>query len=152
MPSLDAPGSVPVVDRQNASFRNEGGSLVVTSGLLPQTGPTSSKVSTALLPQGHDRSAAEFGTQPNRATTQYSTLCINPAKKVTTSDDASLTSGLISRATGKVAPTAGSQPEIALKPVSQRSTYHTGNKIVIRNSDDDSLVARQGNDSVRPGP
>ncbi len=142
MPSIDAPGSVPVVDRQNASFRNEGGSLTIVSGLPSQTGPTSAKVATILLPQGHDRSAAEFGTQPDRVTTQYSTLCINPTKKVATSDEVRLNDGVISRESGKVAPDAGNQPEIALKPVSQRSTYNTGGRIVIRNSDDDSLVAR----------
>ena len=152
MPSFDAPGSIPVVDKQNASFRNEGGALVVTSGLLPQTGPTSVKVSTLHLPQGHDRTAAEFGTQPDRVKSQYSTLCINPAKKVAQSDEKSLADGLVSRESGKVAPSAVDQPEIALKPVSQRSTYHTGGRVVIRNSNDNSLVGRKGNDSQRPGP
>ena len=121
---------------------------VINSGLPPQTGPTSSKVATILLPQGHDRSAAEFGTQPDRVKTQYSTLCINPAKKVATSDEASLADGLVSRQSGKVEPDAVNQPEIALKPVSQRSVYNTGSKIVIRNSDDDSLVARKSNESA----
>jgi len=151
MGSLNSPGSIDIVDKQNANWRNEGGAIVASSGLFPQ-GVTSQKISTVHLPQGHDRSSAEFGTQPNRATTQYSTLCIAPAKKIATSDDGSLNDGLINRHTEKVAPSSTDQPEIRLKPVSQRSTYNTGNKVVVRNSDDDSLVGRQGNDSFIPGP
>lgn len=152
MGSLDAPGSIKIVDKQNANFRNEGGAIVTTSGLLPQTGPTSSKISTLHETQGFDRSAAEFGTQPDKDKSQYSTLCINPGKKVATSDDASLGEGTISLETGKVEPSAVDQPEIFLKPVSQRSTYHLGGKVVIRNSDTDGLVGRKDNTGFTPGP
>lgn len=150
MGSLNAPGSIQIVTKQNASWRNEGGALVTVSGLLPQTGPTSSKTSTLNDPQQQNRTAASFGTNANEEVTQYSTLCINPGKKVTTSDDASLTGGEISLNTGKVAPDATSQPEIALKPVSQQSSYHTGNKLVVRNKD--GGVTRNDNTGFTPGP
>ena len=152
MGSLNSPGDIQIVDKQNAAFRNEGGSLVVTSGLLPQTGPTSSKVSTTLLPQGHDRPVAEFGTQPDRAIVQRSVTSSSPVVKVTSSEDKDLDGLLVDRHTEVVAPTAASQPEIANKPVSQHSTYHTGGRVVIRNSNHNNLIARQANDSVRPGP
>ena len=150
MPSFDAP-NIPVVNKQNTSLRNEGGALVTTSGLLPQ-GETSVKTSSIHDPQGHDRSAASFGTQADREKTQYSTLNLGGTQKVTTSDDASLTDGDIKTTSGGPVPTALSQPEIRLKPVSQKSTYHTGGKVVIRNSDNDNDIVRQSNDSTRPGP
>lgn len=152
MGSLNSPGSIQIADKQNASWRNEGGALTVVSGLPAQTGPTSVKVSTLNDPQQQNRSAASFGTNTDEVTAQYSTLCINPGKKVTTSDDKSLQDGLIKLSTEKVAPTAVSQPEIALKPVSQQSTYHLGGKVVIRNSDDDSLIGRNSNQGFTPGP
>lgn len=150
MGSLNAPGSIPIVDKQNASWRNEGGALVSTSGLLPQTGPTSSKTSTLHDPQQQNRSEASFGTNANEERTQYSTLCIGPGKKVTTSDDASLEEGTISLNTGKIAPSSVDQPEIALKPVSQQSSYHTGNRLVVRNKD--GGVVRNDNTGFTPGP
>lgn len=152
MGSLNSPGSIDVVGKQNANFRNEGGSIVVTSGLFPQRGPTSSKVSTTHVPQGLNRSVAEFGTQPDRGVSQYSALCISPAKKITTSNDASLDVGLVSRTTNTVVPDSGNQPEIANKPVSQRSTYHLGGRVVVRNSDNDGLVGRNSNQGFIPGP
>lgn len=152
MPSLDAPGDIPVVDKQNTSLRNQGGALVTTSGLLPQKGPTSEKTSTIIDPQGHDRSAASFGTQADRDKTQYSTLNLGETQKVTTSDEASLTDGNIKSTTGGPEPTAENQPEIRNKSVSQRSAYHTGGKIVINDSGHDNVVERKANDSVRPGP
>lgn len=152
MGSLNAPGAVQIADKQNANFRNEGGALVTTSGLLPQTGPTSQKISTLHDPQGFDRSAAEFGTQPPVGSSQYHTVCQSPAKKTSTSNDKSLAEGLISRATTTVAPSATDQPEIANKPVSQHSTYHLGGKVVLRNSDQDSLVGRRDNTGFTPGP
>jgi len=147
MGSLNAP-NIPVVDKQNANFRNEGGALVTTSGLAPQQGPTSQKTSTLGLPQGFNRSTAEFGTQPDTVISQYSTLCIGPAKKVARSNDQSLTDGLVSRNTGKVDPDADNQPEIALKSITQRSTYNTGGRVVIRNSENDGLIARQSNSAA----
>ncbi len=144
MPSFDAPG-IPIVPRQNTSLRNEGGSLVTTSGLAPQQGPTSTKSSTVLDPQPHDRSAASFGTQVNRTTVQYSALNVGGAQKVTTSDDASFTDGDISLTSGGPAPTATSQPEIANKPISQRSVYNTGNKIVVSDSDTSGVIERHEN-------
>jgi len=141
MPSFDAP-NIPVVDKQNTSLRNEGGALVTTSGLAPQTGPTSVKTSTIIDPQGHDRSAADFGTQADREKTQYSTLNLGAAQKVTTSDDASLTDGDIKKTSGGPAPSAVSQPEIRNKPISQRSTYNTGGRIVVSDSRHDNLIVR----------
>jgi hypothetical protein len=145
MTSLDAL-NIPVVPKQNTSLRNEGGSLVTTSGLAPQQGPTSIKTTTVLDPQPHDRDVASFGTQVNETTVQYSTLNVGRAQKVTTSDDASLTDGDISFTSGGPAPTATSQPEIANKPISQRSAYNTGNRIVISDSDSSSVVERHSND------
>ena len=152
MGSLNAPGAIDIVTKQNASWRNEGGAIVTTSGLFPQTGPTSVKPVTLIDPQPQNRSAASFGTNADEDLTRLSTLCINPGKKVTTSDDASLDEGTISLNTGKVAPDADNQPEIALLPVSQRSTYNLGATVVVRNSADNSLVERNSNQGFTPGP
>ena len=145
MSSLDAP-NIPVVPKQNTSLRNEGGALVTTSGLAPQQGPTSTKTSTFHDPQTHDKSAAEFGTQVDEEKTQYSTLNLGGTQKVTTSDDASFTEGDIKITSGGPAPTAVSQPEIANKPISQRSVYNTGNKIVISDSRSSNVITRHPND------
>jgi hypothetical protein len=150
MGSLNAPGSIPIVDKQNASWRNEGGALTTVSGLSVQSGPTSSKISTLNDPQQQNRSAASFGTNADEVKVQYSALCLGVGKKITTSDDASLDGGTVSLNTGKVAPDAGNQPEIALKSVSQKSTYHTGNRLVVRNLNID--VVRNSSDGFTPGP
>jgi len=152
MPSFDAPGEVPVVNKKNISLRNQGGALVTTSGLLPQTGPTSVKTSTIHETQGHDRAAADFGTQADRVKTQYSTVNLGVTKKTTTSDDSTLASENIKTTLGGPVPTAQSQPEIRLRSVSQRSTYNTGAKIVIRDSNHDQLIDRKSNTGERPGP
>jgi hypothetical protein len=149
MGSLNSSG-IPIVTKQNITLRNEGGALVITSGLPPQ-GAMGVKVSTQQEVEGHNRSLAEFGTQVNEEVTQYSTVCIAPAKKTTSSDDATLNEALIARNLGKIAPDSGNQPEIANKPVSQRSAYHTGGRVVVRNSDDNSLVGRNANTGFIPG-
>lgn len=143
MGSLNAPG-IPVVSKARGTLRNIGGAITTNTG-RPVQGAMGVKTNTQQELQGQDRSTAAFGTQPDVEIQQYSTMCVAPAKKVATSNDASLEDGLVSRELGKVAPSAVDQPEIANKPISQRSTMHTGNRTVVRNSDDDSLVARNGN-------
>ena len=150
MGSLNSPGSINIAAKQNASWRNEGGAIASESGLAVQSGPTSQKTTTLIDPQQQNRTAASFGTNADRTLTQYSTLCISPGKKVTTSDDASLDTPAISLNMGKVAPDATSQPEIALKPVSQQSSYHTGNRLVVRNKD--GGVTRNSASGFTPGP
>ncbi len=143
MGSLSASG-IPVVSKARGTLRNIGGAITTNTDSSIQ-GAMGIKTNTQQEVGGHNRPVSELGTRPDKEVQQYSTLCISPAKKVATSNEPSLDSGLVSRDLGKVAPDAGTQPEIANKPVSQRSTYHTGNRIVVRNSDDDSLVDRNGN-------
>ena len=151
MGSLNAPG-ISIVSKTNTSLRNQGGAFTVTAIRNPQTGPTSLKTTTQGLPQGFNRSVAEFGTQPDSIVSQYSTLCINPAKKVTRSNDQSLSDGLVSRVTTKVVIDGNNQPEVALKLITQRSTYNTGGRVVIRESTTDGLISRQSNQGFTPGP
>jgi len=143
MGSLNAAG-IPVVSKARGTLRNIGGAITTNTDSSIQ-GAMGVKTNTQQEVGGHNRPSAQLGTQPDREVQQYSVLCVAPAKKVTTSNDVSLSNGLISRDLGKIAPDSGTQPEIANKPISQRSAYNTGNRIVVRNSENNSLVARNGN-------
>lgn len=149
MGSLNS-AAISVVSKDNKTIRNQGGSIVTTRLNDAQTGPTSSKTSTTFNPDVVFRSEAELGTQPDENIAQRSTVRLGGLEKIATSDDASLSHGLINRFIGGVAPDENNQPEIGLKGVSQNSSYHTGNRIVVRNSDDDGLISREDNASVRP--
>jgi hypothetical protein len=138
MGSLDASG-IPVVQKSSLSYRNVGRAVTFTAGLIPND--ESLLIDT---PQ-YARSAAQLGTQPDKDVSQRSALSLSDTTKVAQSTDDSL----VSRAYNTVVPESGSQPEIFLRVETNRSYAHPNNRVVIRQSENDGLVDRKRNDSVR---
>lgn len=143
MGSLNAAG-ISVVSKARGTLRNIGGAITTNTDSSIQ-GAMGIKTNTQQETEGHNRTAAELGTQPDVEVQQYSTMCVAPTKKVASSNDAALDTAPVSRDIGKIAPDSGTQPEIANKAVSQHSTYNTGNRTVVRNSDKNTLIARNDN-------
>jgi len=133
MGSRNAVG-VSVVPKHNASVYNIGQRQVIASG-VPFSRYQSTKADTPL----HARNAAALGTRPDEDATQRSTLNFSHKQKIAQSNN----DGIHGRVGARYVPTASTEEEIALKPVSQYRAMQTGARVVIRNSDGDGLVARK---------
>ena len=85
------------------------------------------------------RTAADFGTRPDFDVSWYGTVCLTVVKKITTADG----DALIERVDSKVQVAASEQPELQNKAITRRGTVNTGNRAVVRDSGDDSLIGRR---------
>lgn len=142
MGSLNSPG-IPIVTKQLVSHRSLGRNIAVTSGINPyghesRRGPIESGC------DEYSRSLALYGTQSTPAID--SVVSEGRFIKQYRSDE----DAVVSRDLGQVPLTSGNNPEINLKPVSQRHAAHRGNRVVVQDSSDDTLVEREQNTSVRP--
>lgn len=135
MGSLNS-SSVTVVSKSNVSTRQIGRSITKTEGLIPNV-----EEAAILTPPLSARSSGELGTQVDEDVAQRSTLGLLNQTKVAQSTNDSL----VNRAIGNVAPDATSQPEINNKPVSQRYATNSGGRIIVRDSDADTLISREEN-------
>jgi len=133
MGSRNATG-VSVVPKHNASVYNIGQRQVIASG-VPFSRSQSTKADTPL----HARDSAALGTQPDVQVVQRSTIGLAHKQKVAQSDN----DGLHGRVGARYVPTSAIEEEIANKGVSQYRAMQTGARVVIRNSDNDGLVARK---------
>jgi hypothetical protein len=129
-------GSVNALSPNNAAVYNIGRRYVIASG-VPFSRSRSSVATNPLFA----RSAAELGTQPDVNISQRSVLQIIPQQKIAQST----TDTLVSRGGTRYIPVAAIEEEIANKPISQHGVVHTGNRQVVRNSDADTLIARENN-------
>ena len=140
MGSLSANG-IPVVPKENVTYRNIGQSITATSGLIPNN-----ELAIVRDIPDYARSSAEFGTQPSISGSQVSTVEQSSAQKVTES----ITDTLVERTINTFEPTAVDQPEIALIPVRSRWTKHNSNKICVNDSELDAVISREDNTNFRP--
>lgn len=129
-------GSVNAIAQTTVSVRSLGRRYeIVTGSSISRTRTT---VSTTPL---GSRTAAELGTRPNVDEVQRSAFSVGPQEKITQATNDSLHA----RVGARYLPTAAIEEEIANKPQSQHGVVHTGNRQVVRNSDEDSLIARENN-------
>lgn len=136
MPSLDASG-IPVVSKQLVSHRSQGRNLAVT---LNQSTVGQDSVRQPIV-QGipaYARASGLFGTQTTPVVDSFLHLgrMIKQAESV---DDTTVARvlGQVPAATGLV--------------TNQQWQNHQGGRIVSQESIDDQILARERNDSVRPG-
>ena len=136
MGSLNSDGSKIV--RQNDTYRNIGSAITVTSQDLPND------EGTPVL----DHSSKPFlrGPDVNTTTVQYVTINQSSHRKITTTED----NTLIDRQTNHLAVSASGNPEIAAIPTRDYGNRHTGDRIVLGDASDDTVIERQLNTSVRP--
>ncbi len=136
MGSLNSNGTKIV--RQNVTYRNIGNYVSATSGLIPN---------------GRDEVVSDNGSVPflrgtdaDQEVTQYTTINLAPTKKITNTVDDSL----VSRNTTVLPVSASGNPEISLIPVRDYSDRHTGNRVVLGDASDDTVITRRDNTSFRP--
>jgi len=139
MGSLNASG-ISVVSKNRLFLRSYGRNTVTSSGTNPY-GAGSSEILNTAPPLEYMIGFTSGIVREDF----YVALDINPPIKIVDTR-----SGVLSRHMGTVAPTSGTQPEIALKPVSQNSSFMTGARIVTTNSDTDTVISRASNSGVRP--
>lgn len=132
MGSLNLDGSIKTF--ANRTYRNVGGSVNQTDDETPNA-----KSITVNDVPSYARTAADFGTQPDFDISWYNTVSLVVVKKVTTADG----DALIDRIDSKTSVAASEQPELQNKAITRRGTVNTGNRAVIRDSGDDSLVGRR---------
>lgn len=129
-------GSVNAIAQSLISVRALGrGSSIVTGDFISR-----SETKTLTVPVS-SRTAAELGTQPDVDISSRSTVSTGPEERV----DQASNSLLHSRPGARYIPIAAIEEEIANKAISQHGVVHTGNRQVVRNSDFDSLIAREDN-------
>lgn len=120
------------VSQARTSLRNIGRAYTVSAERV--------ETETSLTPPPEERSS-DLGTGPDEAVTQRNILGTDPLIKETES----IGDTVLSRTIQGQEPTATDQPEIALLPVSQRSTINTGTRVVTRQNTDGDLVGRDNN-------
>ena len=144
MASLNASG-VSVVPKQNVGWRSYGRNIAVTSGSNPY-GQDSISLAVVEGVPAYARASVDFGTQSTPVVDSFLREggLVKHAESV---DDT-----VVARILAEVPITSGNQPEVALKPITQRSVNHNNNKLVIRESERDGLVSREDNQGFTPGP
>jgi hypothetical protein len=136
MGSLNSDGSI--IQKQNETYRNIGGAISSTQQDLPNSG--------VILVAENTNVPFLRGTDADTTLTQYSTLLINPARKIT---DAA-TNSLVERQTETQTISASGNPEISLISVRDYADRHTGNRLVLGDAATDTVIERRLNTSVRP--
>jgi len=136
MGSLNTDGSI--IQRQNETYRNIGGAISSTQQELPNVD--------VILVAENTNTPFLRGTDADIILTQYATMMINPARKITDS----ATNSLVERQTNTQTVSASGNPEIGLIPVRDYADRHTGNKLVLGDAATDTVVERRPNTSVRP--
>lgn len=136
MGSLNSDGSI--IQKQNATYRNIGGAITSTNQELPNTESILVEENSVPFPSG--------ATRADLTRTQWSTVLINPARKITDTTDDSL----VERQTDVQLVSGSGNPEIGLIPVRDYGDRHTGNRVVLGDAATDAVVERRLNTSVRP--
>ncbi len=136
MGSLNFDGSK--IQRQNDTYRNVGGAITVTEQALPNV--DSILVEENAVPFASGTSGADLER------TQWAVQLIAPARKITDAPSDSL----VERQTERFVVTGSGNPEIGLIPVRDFGNRHTGDRIVLGDASDDTVIERTLNTSVRP--
>lgn len=136
MGSLNSDGSK--ITRTNSTYRNVGGAIRETSQDLPNASAITVSENSVPFPSG--------ATRADLTLSQYTTQLISPARKIT---DAA-TNSLVERAINTLAVSSSGNPEIALIPVRDYGNRHTGDRIVLGDASNDTVVERQLNTNFRP--
>lgn len=143
MGSLNASG-VSVVPKQYVGWRSYGRNIAVTSGTNVHQ-QASVRATPVIGVPAYARASGDFGTQSTPATESF--LRQNPMVKHTESVDDTT----VKRVLGQVPITSGNQPELALIDITTKRDDHRGNRVVEQDTEQDAILRRIRNDSVRPG-
>jgi len=136
MGSLNFDGSI--IQKQNETYRNIGGAITVTQQALPNVAATLVEESAAPFPSG--------ATRADLTKTQWAVQLIVPAIKITDS----ATNSLVRREEDVLVVSASGNPEIGLIPVRDYADRHTGDRVVLGDASNDTVVDRRPNTSFRP--
>lgn len=136
MGSLNFDGSI--IQRQNETYRNIGGAITVTDQALPNTSSILVEENSVPFPSG--------ATRADLVKTQWAVQLVAPARKITDAPSDSL----VERQTERFVVSESGNPEISLIPVRDYGDRHTGDRVVLGDASDDTVVERRPNTGFRP--